>query len=349
MSSMHALTLLQDGRPTAPGIAGDTLDRADLFLEQATIPVPQPGPGQVLIKVQRATANPSDLGFIQGFYGQPRVKGAPAGFEGTGRVVDAGAGMMARWLKGKAVAFYVTPDGSGAWAEYAVTRAEVALPLKRGVPEKDAGALIVNPLTTAAMIDLVAPGDAFVFSAAASQLGKLMAPLARAQGKRMIAIARRDAPLAGLKRLGATHGLNETAPDFGAELADVLAREKPVIFLDAVSGGASPQIFRAMGKRARWVIYGKLDPRPAEILEPGELIFLGKKIEGFWTTQWSAQTPIWKRLRIAGQVQGYFRDGLWSTDVAAELPLAEAVARLPAALAERDGKTQIVMPASDGS
>ncbi|MFC3119164.1 alcohol dehydrogenase catalytic domain-containing protein [Jhaorihella thermophila] len=56
------------------------------------MPVPQPGPGQVLVKMRMSSVNPSDQHFIKGEYGQPRIKGAPAGFEGCGDVVAAGDG-----------------------------------------------------------------------------------------------------------------------------------------------------------------------------------------------------------------------------------------------------------------
>ncbi len=343
MDRMRGLLLRQDGVAETAGFVGNRLDRPGEVLELGEVPRPSPGPGQVLIKVRRAAVNPSDIAFVQGFYGQPRTKGRPAGFEGVGKVVEAGPGLMGRYLKGRDVAFYVTPDGSGTWGEYAVTRASVALPLKKGVADRDAAGLIVNPVTAAAMLDLVRDDEAFVFSAAASQLGKFIAGLARDQGKRMIAIVRREEPAAALKALGAAHVLNETDAGFETELARLFAAEKPVIFLDAVAGGSSPVIFRSMGENARWVIYGKLDPSPTEILEPGEMIFMNKSVEGFWTTKWAGETSFLRKLRVFGAVQDRFRDGRWATDVSVEVPLEHAIERLPQALAQPDGKVQIIV------
>ncbi|MEX0285749.1 MAG: zinc-binding dehydrogenase [Paracoccaceae bacterium] len=344
MADMRGLLLRDGGYAGTDSFIGNTMDRPGDFLELGTVPRPVPGPGQVLIKVRRAALNPSDIAYVQGFYGQPRVQGIPAGFEGVGQVVEAGPGLMGRYLKGKNVGFYVTPNGSGSWGEYALTQAAVALPLKKGVADKDAAGLIVNPVTAAAMLEMVPAGKAFVFSAAASQLGKLVAGLAKDQGKRMIALVRRDAPMAMLRELGAAHVLNETSDSYTADLADVLAREEPRVFLDAVSGVASAQVFKAMGQKARWVVYGKLDASPMEVLDPGELIFMLKRVEGFWTTDWANRTPFLRKLRVFGQVQDRFRDGRWSTDVSAELPLEHAIERLPQALAQPDGKVQIVMP-----
>ena len=293
---MNALVLREGGFADKEGFAGNQLERPGDFLEHRRISRHTPGPGQILVKMRRAAINPSDIAFVQGFYGQSRVEGKPAGFEGVGTVVDAGPGLMGRFLKGKNVGVYVTPDGSGTWADYAVTQAALALPLKKGIEDRDAAGLIVNPVTAAAMLEMVKSGDAFVFSAAASQLGKLVAGLARDQGKRMIALVRRDAPVAALKSLGAAHVLNERDPGFEAQLAEILAAEKPIIFLDAVAGSASAQVHKAMGDHARGVIYGKLDLSPAEILDPSEMIFRQKTVEGFWTTAWATKTPFLRKL-----------------------------------------------------
>lgn len=238
----------------------------------------------------------------------------------------------------------MTPDGSGTWAEYAVTQAMLALPLKKGVQDRDAAGLIVNPLTAVAMLELVKPGDAFVFSAAASQLGKLVAGLARDQGKRMIALVRREAPVAALKGPGAAHVLNENDPDYETELAKALAKEKPVTFLDAAAGSNSAKVHNMMGDGARWIIYGKLDTARVEILDPSQLIFQRKVVEDFWTTDWAAKAGLIRRLRAFGEVQNRFRDGRWTTDVSVELPLEHAIERLTQALAQPDGKIQITMP-----
>lgn len=344
-TEMRGLLLRDGGKADNQGFVGNQLDRPGDYLELGSVPRPIPGPGQILIKVRRAAINPSDIAFVQGFYGQERMQGNPAGFEGVGTVVESGPGLMGRFLKGRDVGFYVTPDGSGSWAEYAVAKAALALPLKKGVSDRDAAGLIVNPVTAAAMIELVSRSDAFVFSAAASQLGKLVVGLARDQGKKMIALVRREEPVEALKTLGAAYVLNETDPGYAAELKGVLADEKPVIFLDAVAGSASAHVHRAMGDNARWIIYGKLDISPAEIIDPSEMIFRNKSVEGFWTTAWASKTSFLRKLRVFDEVQNRFRDGRWTTDVSAELPLEHAIDRLPQALAQSDGKVQIIMPA----
>ncbi|MGA8700491.1 MAG: alcohol dehydrogenase catalytic domain-containing protein [Candidatus Sulfotelmatobacter sp.] len=84
------------------------------------VPMPRPGPGQVLIRVAASPINPSDLMFIRGLYGFKKPLPATPGFEGSGTVVEAGSGMMPRFLKGRRVACTAADPtvAGGMWAEY---------------------------------------------------------------------------------------------------------------------------------------------------------------------------------------------------------------------------------------
>ncbi|WP_170459148.1 zinc-binding dehydrogenase [Ruegeria arenilitoris] len=321
------------GTATGPAIA----DAAD-WVENAEIPVPKPGPGQVLIKLRTASVNPSDLHFIKGEYGQPRVKGAPAGFEGCGDVVATGAGAEA--LKGQRVAFVAS--GSGAWAEYALTQAQMCIPLRPEISDDDGAAQIVNPLTAMAMVEIArSEGEAFVVSAATSQLGKLMCGLGRDLGLKPIAMVRRPETVELLKSHGAAEVIVTTEDDAVSKFAAISAQLKPRVFLDAVSDQLSEQVFCAMPNGARWVSYGKLSSEPPKLTQMGQLIFMSKRIEGFWLTKWMMSTPPEEQMRAIAEVQARFADGRWKTDVSAHVPLNKIVSDLAVALKKSDGKVII--------
>ncbi|MCF6273284.1 MAG: alcohol dehydrogenase catalytic domain-containing protein [Rhodobacteraceae bacterium] len=334
---MHAIILSQggySGRATGPQI-----DDAAKYLDYAKIKRPAPRKGQVLIKVRAASVNPSDLHFIKGEYGQPRIQGTPAGFEGCGDVVEAGAG--AEKLLGLRVAFVVGPGGSGAWAEYAVADAVACIPLRSDISDEDGAAQIVNPLTAMAMVDMVPSGGAFVISAASSQLGKLMIGLAQEKELKTIALVRRPALVDGLKALGASVVLDVTAKDFAESFATASKALLPSIFLDAVADQISEQVFVAMPAGARWVCYGKLGAESPVLSQIGQLIFMGKCIEGFWLSTWLRHTDPVVQKRVVGAVQARFADGRWHTDISMRLGLNEVVERLPEATKRLDGKVII--------
>ena len=90
MSEMNALILSGDGYAASLPESTVLTDLAP-FVSLGTLPIPEPGDGQVRIDVTLASVNPSDEMFIQGLYGQPRIGGNAAGFEGVG-VVDASGG-----------------------------------------------------------------------------------------------------------------------------------------------------------------------------------------------------------------------------------------------------------------
>lgn len=340
-ADMAALLLKGDGYATRP--SGSVLEAMDPYVEYGRIGVPRPDEGQVLIKVALASVNPSDVMFIKGLYGQPRAKGRPAGFEGVGVVTASGGGGLADSLVGRRIAFATGQSNWGAWAEYAVADARGVIPLIDGMRDEDGAALIVNPLTALAMFDIVREEGqkAFVITAGASQLCKLMIGAAKEEGYRPIAIVRRDDQIALLKALGAAEALNAEAPGFRAQIKDVFAEEKPRIFLDAVTGPLAATIFHAMGKGARWIIYGRLDPSDTTIREPGQFIFQDKRIEGFWLTQWMRSASPERKAARYEEAQRRFVSGKWRTDVTAVVPLAEAVERVAAELARPNGKVFI--------
>lgn len=338
-ATMMALLLKEGGYSREP--VGGPLEALQPYVEAASIEVPQPGPSQLLIKVRLAAINPSDVAFIRGVYGQPRERGRPPGFEGVGQVVAAGSD-AAQAMVGKRVAFVTGTSNWGSWAEFAVAEAVAAIPLADTVRDADGAALIVNPLTALAMFDIVREeGEkAFILTAGASQLSKLIMGVARDEGFRPIAIVRRDDQSKLLKKAGAAHVLNEASPDFADALRELLKAEPARIFLDAVTGPVASTVFTAMEKGARWIIYGRLDPSQTTIGEPAQLIFAGKRIEGFWLRDWM-QTAGPRRAQAVAEVQKRFSDGRWSTDVTAVVPLSEAMARLTAELAKPNGKVFI--------
>ena len=138
------LETLLKGEGYASKPSGAALEAMDPYVEPGSIAVPTPGPTQVLLKVRLASINPSDVMFIKGLYGQPRVKGQPAGFEGVGDVVAAGEGPEARAMLGRRVAFATGLSNWGSWAEYAIAEAGACIPLLDTVRDED-GAAITTP------------------------------------------------------------------------------------------------------------------------------------------------------------------------------------------------------------
>ena len=327
---MKAILLTGDGY--AGTATGPLIDNASDWVELATVPLPVCDISQALIRMRCASVNPSDIHFLKGEYGQPRIRGQAAGFEGCGDVV---AGPNA--LIGKRVAFAAP---FGAWAEYAAVDALACIPLDDNITDHDGAGQIVNPLTARAMMGIAAEaGGAVIITAATSQLGKLMISLGRDMGIKTIATARRDVAL------GADVTLNTQSPDFVAQAKAAISEHKPRVMLDAVCDQTTEKLFTMMPNRARWVSYGKLSTQMPQLTQMRQMIFMDKKIEGFWLTGWFRNAPREEQLKAIRDVQQRFADGRWSTDVASTLRLDQVIPDLADALRKPDGKTIIQMTA----
>jgi NADPH:quinone reductase-like Zn-dependent oxidoreductase len=331
---MNALVQLHDGfAGTQTG-----LDIADLapFVAHQSISVPTPGPGQALIKIHLAAVNPSDIHFIKGEYGQPRIAGVPAGFEAVGEVVAGETPLI-----GQRVSFFAT--ASGTWAQFGLTDASNLVPCRPDLADVDAAGQLVNPLTAIAMFDIVKESDAdsFIVNAAGSQLGKLLIALGRDHGVKPIAIVRRAEQVAALKDLGAAEVIVSSAPDALAVAEAAIKALKPRILLDAVGDQFTADVFFAMPNNARWVNYGKLSTDAPALTQLGQLIFQGKQIEGFWLTRWMKQVDPARIPQAFMEIQERFVSKTWTTDVAGIVPLSDAMKILPEVLAKPDGKAFI--------
>ncbi|MCS7072826.1 MAG: alcohol dehydrogenase catalytic domain-containing protein, partial [Anaerolinea sp.] len=144
----------------------------------ADCPIPQPGPGEVLVRIAAAPLNPSDLMFVQGLYGLRKNLPVIPGFEGSGTIAALGPDVTDLHI-GQRVACFAGA-GDGTWAEYMVTGAANCLPVPDSIDMEEAAMLLVNPLTARALLDRAQEtgGGALVQTAAASALGQIIIRLA---------------------------------------------------------------------------------------------------------------------------------------------------------------------------
>lgn len=291
------------------------------------LPVPKPGEGQVLVKVAASPINPSDLAFLAGAYGFKKPLPTVPGFEGSGLVVAAGPGAMARFLVGRRVACTVADARirGGMWAEYVVTSAQLCIPLAKSLTLEKGAMMLVNPLTAWALMDeaRLAGHKAIVQTAAASAVGKMIMRLGHRFGLPVINIVRRAQQVDALRATGAEHVLDSSSPEFDLKLKKLCNDLGATYGLDVVGGELTGQVMRAQPKGSRMFVYGGLSMKPCEI-DLGSLIFEGKVVAGFWISAWLGRKTLFEKIRIARKVQSLLASDLKS-DIQATMPLSDAV------------------------
>ena len=294
------------------------------------LPVPRPGPRQVLVHVAASPINPSDQMFLRGLYGFKKPLPAVPGFEGSGTVEEAGSGFMARFLKGRRVACAaVDPRSSqGMWAEYVVTSAHSCMPLSHHVTMEQGAMMLVNPLTAWALVDIARRGRhrAIVQTAAASALGKMVVKLGRKFSIPVINVVRRSEQVDALHAVGAKHVLNSCDDGFDSHLRKLCHDLGATISFDAVSGQLSGRVLRAQPDGSELIVYGALSLEANQI-DPASLVFEDKRVKGFWLSEWLRHRSVLHQLKLGRQVQSLLADDL-KTEVHARLPLEKVASAL---------------------
>jgi NADPH2:quinone reductase len=233
----------------------------ELFLD--TVEVPEPGPGEVVVRVEASPINPSDLGLLlagadmmaavsSGSADRPvvtaplpdaamrAVKGRvgipmPVGNEGSGTVVAVGSSAAAGALLGKTVAL----AGGGMFAQYRCADASLCLELPEGTRAVDGASSFVNPMTVLGMVETMRMENhqALVHTAAASSLGQMLNRLCIEEQIPLVNIVRRHEQEQLLRSAGATYVCNSTSPAFMDELAAALKATAATLAFDATGGG----------------------------------------------------------------------------------------------------------------
>mmetsp|Transcript_30831 Transcript_30831/g.47228 ORF Transcript_30831/g.47228 Transcript_30831/m.47228 type:complete len:280 (+) Transcript_30831:26-865(+) len=253
--------------------------------------------GQVLIKVEAAVINPSDLYRMQGDYDDNDDLYYPntAGVEGSGTVTASGGGFMANRLVGKRVGF-VRGDEYGSYGEYSITKAMQCIPLDDKISWEQGACSFVNPVTAVGLLDVARKHNvkACIQNGAASQLGRMIIRLFKEQGIPLINIVRREEQVTLLKeKYGADYVLNSTDENFDKELYNLSKQLKCNVALECVAGKETGRLIQCLSENGVCINYGKLSEEDIGPINPIVFIFRCQRLESFFLPTWLESKWIW--------------------------------------------------------
>lgn len=288
-----------------------------LTLSMEEVTIGDPDAEEIIVRVEAAPINPSDLGLMLGSADisslegggtpenpvatltvrkdrlaavRPRIGQSLAiGKEGAGTVIAAGDKVKA--LEGKRVGMI----GGTMYADYRRIRAEDVIVLPEGASAAQGASMFVNPLTALGFVETmrIEGHGAVVHTAAASNLGQMLQKICLADGIPLVNIVRSEQQAAILRGIGASHVVNSRDENFAGQLADAIEQTRATIAFDAIGGGAlGSEFLQAMERAAvsrmpEYSRYGSDTFKQLYIygaLDPGPAV-LNRLTFGF---QWSA-------------------------------------------------------------
>ena len=359
----------------------------NLELSLVDVELSPPGPGEVIVRIEAAPLNPSDLGLLtgpadlatldqRGTADRPVLtaeipeqrmpmmrarlnESMPVGNEGAGTVVAAGDG--AEELVGKIVAVI----GGGMYTQYRKAKLSDLLPFPDGVTAREGASAFVNPLTALAMVETMrAEGHkALVHTAAASNLGQMLNRICIADGVSLVNIVRSAEQARILRDIGAKYVVDSTSENFRDELVDALAETGATLAFDAIGGGKlAGQILAAMEVAANrntttYSRYGSNTHKQVYIygrLDLGATL-IGADVGFAWGVGGFLLTPF--LMKAGAEVVGRMRARVaaeirttFASHYTAEISLAEALNKdtLLAYSAKKTGEKYLIVPSAGG-
>ena len=288
----------------------------DEVLELIDADIPEPGPGEVVVKVNACNINPSDIMYIKGLYGlTPRLPSG-AGFEATGSIYASGEGVD--FASGTRVVFTTI----GAWQEYVCLPAKTLVPVPDQMDDQTACQAFINPFTAYGLLASVnlAAGDWLLLTAGASACAKFVIQMCRESKINTICTVRNDQQIDILKKTGANEVINTEASDLKSEVMRITQKQGVKSVFEAVGGPLANQALDCVAHHGTFIAYGMLSLKNME-LNAGLLIFKNITIKGFWLTNWLAGLSKEEMATVSGKVLNALATQQVKADVEAAYPL----------------------------
>ena len=302
-------------------------------------PTPQPGAGEVLVRIEAASLNFPDLLIVQGKYQlKPPLPFVP-GAEFAGMVEAIGEGVP-RMQIGQRVACL---SSVGAFATHAVVNATLCVPLPPGFPAVDAAAFIMTYATSHhALIDRaqVKQDETVLVLGAAGGVGTAAIQIAKAAGARVIAAASNDAKCAFCLSIGADATIDTSTQNLREAIKSITSGKGPDVIYDPVGGAQTEAAFRSIAWRGRHLVVG-FASGPIPALPLNLTLLKGASLVGVFWGDFAKREPKAAAAMML-ELMIWYGEGKIKPAIDATLPMTELKAAF-ARMAARDVRGKLVL------
>ncbi|MEO1052001.1 MAG: zinc-dependent alcohol dehydrogenase family protein [Bacteroidota bacterium] len=290
------------------------------ILKVKDVATPEPGPGEVRVKVATCNINPSDVMFVQGLYGIRPELPAVGGFEAAGSIDKCGEGVELP------VGMRVIFTAIGVWQEYVIVPAKTIIPTPEGMSDEIACQAFVNPYTAYGMLKEsgLEAGQWLMLTAGGSAFGQFVIQLCKQKGINTLCTVRRDDQVEDLKALGATVVVNTEAEDLQKAVKEHTERRGVDYIFDAVGGTLGAKALDCLTQGGTMLVFGLLSLRPIP-LNSGIMIFKDLTVKGFWLTTWMTSLNKEEKIEVTKAVLGMLATEQLKTKIEAKYGLDEVV------------------------
>ena len=233
-------------------------------LRSEVLPLPLPGPGEVLVKVAFAGVNRPDVAQRQGLYPPPAGASPIPGLEIAGTIVALGTGVVPELLGTQVCALVA----GGGYAEYCTANAGHCLPVPDGLPLAEAAALPETLFTVWHNVferGWAKEGETILVHGGTSGIGTMAIALGRLFDLTVIVTCGGADKCACALELGAAHAIDYQAQDFVTEVTRITGGRGVDLVLDMVSGDYVPRNLKCLAEQGRHVTIAVQGGAKAEI------------------------------------------------------------------------------------
>jgi NADPH:quinone reductase-like Zn-dependent oxidoreductase len=257
----------------------DTFGAPEDVLQVADRPAPEPGPGQVRLKIVLSPIHNHDLWTIRGTYGFKPELPAASGTEALG-VVDALGEGVENLTVGQRVA---TGGTFGAWAEYVVANAAGLIPVPESLDDESAAQLVSMPFSTISLLQFLdaKQDDWIIQNAANGAVGRMLAQLGAARGVNVLGLVRRAAGVDELREQGIENVVATDQDDWREQVSAITGGAHVAFGIDSVGGSSAGDVLSLLGEGGTLVAFGAMNSPTMEIAS-GDVIFKQATVKGFW-------------------------------------------------------------------